>query len=129
MTMAAATNTSLEKRICAASNFIGLVPLISINSSNVGKFYWSSKRLYQSSGNEKRSRCLVFPPSTKREIGHFHVVVVQKRQRILQKGVMTFSLPSPSSLLKLPNIYVAKSGNAMNFAYKRDFAVKLARLT
>ena len=58
--------------------------------------------------------------STKREIRHFHVVVVQRRQRNVQKSVMhvqsycfanrskpiaffPFSLPSPSSLLKLPN--------------------------
>jgi len=34
-----------------------------------------SKRLYQSSGKEKGSRCLVFTPSAKREIRHFHVVV------------------------------------------------------
>ena len=67
MTMAAVTNTSLEKRICAASNFIGLIPLISFNS--------------------------------------------------------------PPSLLKLPNIYPTKIANAMNFVYKRDFVVKLARLT
>ena len=34
------------------------------------------KRLYQSSGKEKESRCLVFTSSTKPEIRHFHVVVV-----------------------------------------------------
>ena len=32
--------------------------------------------LYQSSGKEKESCCLVFPSSTKREIRHFHVIVV-----------------------------------------------------
>ena len=37
----------------------------------------NSKGLYQSSGKEKESCCLVFPSSTKREIRHFHVVVVQ----------------------------------------------------
>ena len=80
----------------------------------------NSKRLYQSSGKEKGSR-LVFTSSTKREIRHLYVVVVQRRQRNLQKRVMhvhkqsccfanlklllflPFSLPSPSSLLKLPN--------------------------
>ena len=45
----------------------------------------NSKRLYQSSGKEKESRCLVFTSSTKREIRHFHVVVVQRRQRNVQK--------------------------------------------
>ena len=37
---------------------------------------FNSKGLYQSSGKEKESCCLVFPSSTKREIRHFHVVVV-----------------------------------------------------
>ena len=46
------------------------------------------KRLYRSSGKEKGSRCLVFTSSTKREIRHFHVVVVQWRQRNVQKSVM-----------------------------------------
>ena len=48
----------------------------------------NSKGLYQSSGKEKESCCLLFPSSTKREIGHFHVVVVQRRQRNVQKSVM-----------------------------------------
>ena len=67
----------------------------------------------------KRSRRLVFTSSTKREIRHFHVAVVQQRQRNVQNSVihvqtcfanqskpfasLPFSLPSPSSLLKLPN--------------------------
>ena len=45
----------------------------------------NSKGLYQSSGKEKEICCLVFPSSTKREFRHFHVVVVQRRQRNLQK--------------------------------------------
>ena len=36
----------------------------------------NSKRLYQSSGKRKESRRLVFTSSTKREIRHFHVLVV-----------------------------------------------------
>ena len=48
----------------------------------------NSEGLYQSSGKEKESCCLVFPSSTKREIRHFHVVVVQRRQRNVQKSVM-----------------------------------------
>ena len=46
----------------------------------------NSKRLYQSSG-KKRSRCLVFTSSTKCEIWHFHVVVVQRRKRNVEKSV------------------------------------------
>ena len=37
----------------------------------------NSKRLYRGSGREKESRCIVFTSSRKREIRHFHVVVVQ----------------------------------------------------
>ena len=48
----------------------------------------NSKRLYQSSGKENESRCLVFTSSTKREIRLFHVLVVQRRQRNVQKSVM-----------------------------------------
>ena len=62
----------------------------------------------------------MFPSSTKREFRHFHVVVVQRWQRNVQKRVMhvqsccfakykpiaflPFSLPSPSSWLKLPSV-------------------------
>ena len=63
----------------------------------------------------------MFMFSTKREIRHFHVVFLQRRPRNVQKSVMhmqtcfaninllvffffPFSLPSPSSLLKLPNV-------------------------
>ena len=42
----------------------------------------NSKRLYQSSGKEKESQCLVFTSSTKREIRHMlhYVIVMQQRQ-------------------------------------------------
>ena len=102
----------LQKRYRAYSN--------SCNSSNVGNFFLdlNSKKLCQSSGKENESRCRVFTSSTKREIRHFYVVVVQRLQRNVQKSVMhvqsccfakllkpivflTFSLTSPSSLLKL----------------------------
>ena len=46
------------------------------------------KGLYQSSEKEKGSRCLVFTFSTKREIRQFHVVVVQRRERNVQKSLM-----------------------------------------
>ena len=48
----------------------------------------NSKRLYQSSGKEKESRCLVFTSSTKRENRPFHVVVVQRRQGNVLKSVL-----------------------------------------
>ena len=46
------------------------------------------KGLYQSSGKGKENCCFVFQSSTKREIRHFHVVVVQRRQGNVQKSVM-----------------------------------------
>ena len=67
-----------------------------------------------SSGKEKASRCLEFMSSTKNEIRHFHVVVVQWRKEMYQKNPdtrakllfcqykpMTFSLLLPllSSIL------------------------------
>ena len=48
----------------------------------------NSKRLHHISGKEKESCCLVFISSTKREIRHFQVVVVQRRLRNVQKSVM-----------------------------------------
>ena len=61
----------------------------------------------------------MFLSSTKREIRHFHVVVVQEMAKKCTKehdarakllfcqskpiGFLAFLLPSPSSLLKLPN--------------------------
>ena len=45
----------------------------------------NSKGLYYSPGTEKKSCCLVFPSSTKREIRKFHVAVVQPRVRNVQK--------------------------------------------
>ena len=48
----------------------------------------NSKALYQSSGKQKESCCLVFPSSTKREFRYFHAVLVQRRQRNVQKSVM-----------------------------------------
>ena len=54
-------------------NFIALIPTRSIR-----QMFWqfflelNSKRMYQISGKEKESGCLVFRSSTKREIRHFH---------------------------------------------------------
>ena len=61
----------------------------------------NSKRLYQSSGKENESRCLVFTSSTKRKIRLFHVVVVQRRQR---KAWCTYKVvvfrPTPQNSLR-----------------------------
>ena len=117
---ATATKTLLKRLMLAASNFIALIPSRLIRQM-LGEFLWmNSKGLFQSSGKEKENCCFVFPSSTKREIRHFHVVVVQRRQRNVQKKVMhvqsllfcqskpiaflPFSLPSPSSLLEVLSI-------------------------
>ena len=83
------------------------------------KSKYSDKRAGPSQQTEKESCCLVFPSSTKREIRHYHVVVVQRRQKNVQKSVMQvqsccfvnlnlllffpFWLPSASSLPKHPD--------------------------
>ena len=70
----------------AALNFMTLILSRLIRQMLVNFFGVDSKGLYQCSGKEKESCCIVFPSSTKREIGHFHVVVVQRRQRNVQKA-------------------------------------------
>ena len=93
-----------------------------VNFVNGGKFFLelNSKRLCQSSGKENDSRGLTLTSSNKSELRHYHVVVVQWQQRNVQKSVMhgksccfamykpiaffPFSLPSPSWLLKPPNV-------------------------
>ena len=59
--------------------------------SGLSKKLWldsTRELLYRRSGKERESRCLVFRSSIKREIKHFHVVVVQWRQRNVQKSVI-----------------------------------------
>ena len=79
--MATATKTSLKKWSCTASNFIALIP------SRLS-YQLNSKGLNQSSGKEKESCCLVFPSATIHEFMHFHIVVVQRRQRNVQTLMM-----------------------------------------
>ena len=75
-----------EQWIRATSNFIALIPTRS--TRQILGLFWNlnSKRLYQTSGKDKESRWLVFTSWTKRENRHFHVVVVQRRQRNVQKS-------------------------------------------
>ena len=118
-----ATKTSLEKWILATSNFITLIPTHSIHQMLANLFAVEfCKTVDQSSGKEKESCCLVFMSSTKHEIRHFHIAVVQWQPRNVQKVwcmckvvVLSIYLPIaffpsslllPSLLLKLPNIMV-----------------------
>ena len=54
-------------------------------SFNLSYVRLNSEGLYQSSGKEKESCCLVFPSSTKRESRHVHVAAAQRRLRNVQK--------------------------------------------
>ena len=109
---------SCKEPIRAASNFIALIPSRLIRQMLAKFLELNSKGLYKSSGKEKESCCLVFPSAT---------VVQRRRQRNVQKNVMhvqsscfaypqtycffaVLTLPSPPSLLKLPNVlYTAAS--------------------
>ena len=116
------------------------------NSSNISSIFWSwvpvPKRRYRSSGKEKESRCLEFTSATKREISHFHVLVVQWRQRNVQKCVMhvegscfanlaycflPFSLTSLSSLLKVPKA-TRRRWRKRRFKIECTFFQSLSRL-
>ena len=109
-----------QKRILAASVFIGYIPSPSIRQMVAIFLELNSKRLYQSSGIEKERRCPVFTSSTKREIRHFHVScsraptamkctkkrVARAKLLFCQSKPIAFlpiSLPSPPLLLKLPS--------------------------
>ena len=70
----------------AALNFLTLILSRLIRQMLVNFFEVDFKGLHQRSGKEQESSCLVFPSSPKRENGHFHVVVVQRRQRNVQKA-------------------------------------------
>ena len=118
---ATATKTSLTKWIHAASNFIALIPSRSVRQ--ILAFFFFGVEFYITVAKfrkRKRKSLSLFTSSSKREIGYFHVVVVQWWQRNVLKSVMhvqsccfanlnrflffPFSLMSPlSSLLKLPD--------------------------
>ena len=82
--MAIGTKTSLKKRSRTASNFFRAYSS-SFNSSNVCNFCWSW--ILKDCIKERKSLSCV-QVSTKREIRHFHVVVVQWQQRNVPKSVM-----------------------------------------
>ena len=61
---------------------------ISFSSPNVDNLF-----LNWSSGNENQNRCFAFMSSTRREIRHFHYVVVQWRKTRDARAKLTFVLP------------------------------------
>ena len=101
--------------------------LISFNLSNVGKIFWveSEGTVSKFWKRKRKFLCvLTYPIKRARQIRKFHVAVVQRRLRNIQKSVMhvqscyfaninlflflPFSLKSPSSLLKLPIAVIQK---------------------
>ena len=78
------TKASLKKWICAASNLNARIPSRLIRQM-LANFFWSWILKECFKVQEKK---ILFPSSTKREIRQFHVVVVQRRQRNVQKSVM-----------------------------------------
>ena len=103
--------------------------LIPSPSIRLGKFFldFNFKRLYRSSGRGKENRFRLFTSSTKREIRHFHEVWcscsngkqnVRKKRKEKKRAasakmllliskptpLLTFSLSSPSLLLKLLSV-------------------------
>ena len=82
------TTTATATNLCCLK--LNRAYFISPNLSDVCKCFLelNSKGLYQSSEKEKESCYLVFLSSTKREIRHFHLVVVRRRQRNVQKSVI-----------------------------------------
>ena len=118
-TTAKATKTSLKKWICTASNFIALIPS-RVTSSNVGKCFWSwilkdcinvqeKKRKLLScvpvldktwiQALSRCSRATTAQKCTKKAWCTCIVVVLL----IKPIAFWPFSLPSASSLLKLPS--------------------------
>ena len=86
--MGTATKTSLKKWIHPASNFIMLIPSRLICQMLAFFLELHSKGQYKSSGKQKESCVLVFPSTTKHEIRHFQVVVMQQQLWNAQKSMM-----------------------------------------
>ena len=79
----AATKKSLKNGNRAASNLIALIPFCLIRQMLVN-FIAVELKKDCIKVQEKKNK-VVFPSSTKREIRHFQVVVVQRRLRNVQK--------------------------------------------
>ena len=85
---ATATRTSPKKWICVLSVFISIMPTYLLCQSRRTVLRLNSKGPYPSWEREIKFRRCLFTFCIKREIRHFHVVVVQKRQKNVQKSVM-----------------------------------------
>ena len=85
--MATATKKSLKKGIRTASNFIALIPTRSIRQmlADFSGVEFIKVCIEVEEKKQTESRCIVFTSSTNRKIKHFHLVVVQRRQRNVQE--------------------------------------------
>ena len=79
----------VKKWIRSTSNFIALIPtrtirqmLVIFSGAEFKKTVWEFRK------RKRKSLLSSFTSFTKREIRHFHVVVVQRRQRNVQTSVM-----------------------------------------
>ena len=80
-----ATRTSLKKSICILHSLWRLfLPTYFVNCRQTLQKL-NFKRPYLSSEREIKFCCCLFTFSNERKIGHFHVVVVQKQERNVQK--------------------------------------------
>ena len=87
-TTTTSTKTSLKKRIRAASNFIALIPSLLIRQMLANFYGVEFYRIVSKFRKRKRKLLFCVPVLEKREIRHYHVVVVQRRLRNAQKSVM-----------------------------------------
>ena len=73
-----------------SSPLFHVIHFVKFLANFVGRNLINPKGLYQSTSKEKENRCHWFSSSNKREvlIRHFHVVVVQRRQRNLLNSVV-----------------------------------------
>ena len=86
---ATATKTSLKKWICVLHSLSQLFLLTYLVKCTRTLLNLNSKGPYSSSESEIKFLPCLFTFSTKHEIRHFHVLIVQKRQRNEQKAWCT----------------------------------------
>jgi len=88
ITTATATKTSVKKCVLAALNFIALIPSRSIYQMLANFSGVEFLRTVLKFRKRQRRSLSCVNASTNREIRQFHVEVVQRRQRNVQKSVM-----------------------------------------
>ena len=103
-TKATATNTPLKKEFALLQTLSRLFHFVQFITC-WQLFLELIIKDYRNTGKENESRCLAFTSSTKREIRHCHVVVVQSWQRQAQKGVMHVHSSCFANLILLGRLF------------------------